>query len=100
MGYCGMRTNIRPRTCIFCGKTGPRTRAGQNKQGVFLYAHRPCLDKDSARVRRTQKEAEAVSRLWVTQGRTSDGLRCLHCGATADKVMGCAVGGCPLGSDT
>jgi hypothetical protein len=44
-------------------------------------------------------EAEAVSRLWAGQGRTSDGKSCLHCGCPADVVAGCAVGGCPLGND-
>lgn len=44
-------------------------------------------------------EAEAVSRLWASQGRTADGLSCLHCGKPADQTQSCAVGGCPIGND-
>jgi len=44
-------------------------------------------------------EEEAVSRLWASQGRTADGLSCLHCGKPADQTQSCAVGGCPIGND-
>ena len=45
-----------------------------------------------------ETEAIAIERLMRTQGMTPDG-KCTHCGAPSDKVMGCAVGGCPIGND-
>ena len=43
-------------------------------------------------------EDDAVADLLSTQGLTRD-LKCRYCGNLAATVLGCGVGGCPIGED-